>query len=118
MGARRIWVAGHKGMVGSAIARALAKGGDEVLTADRATVDLRNQIATEAWIRQNKPEAIICAAAKVGGIHANDTFPADFLYDNLAIETNLIHAAHTAGVNRLVFLGSSCIYPKFAPQPI
>jgi GDP-L-fucose synthase len=118
MGARRIWVAGHKGMVGSAIARCLADHGDEVLGADREAVDLRNQTAAESWLKQNKPDAIVLAAARVGGIHANDTFPADFLYDNLAIGTNVIHAAHLAGVDRLVFLGSSCIYPKFAPQPI
>ena len=79
---------------------------------------MRNQTDVEAWLQQNKPDAIIFAAAKVGGIHANDTFAADFIYDNLAIETNVIHSAHMAGVTRLVFLGSSCIYPKFAPQPI
>ncbi len=118
MSARRIWVAGHKGMVGSSIARHIVQAGDEVLEADRRTVDLRNQAGVEAWLRQNRPDAVVLAAAKVGGIHANDTLPADFIYDNLAIETNIIHAAHLAGVDRLVFLGSSCIYPKFAPQPI
>ncbi|MBU3890384.1 GDP-L-fucose synthase [Methylosinus sporium] len=118
MGRRRIWVAGHKGMVGSAIARHLEKRGDQVVKADRSVVDLRNQIAVEVWLKQNCPDAIVFAAAKVGGIYANDTFPADFIYDNLAIETNIIHSAHAAGVDRLVFLGSSCIYPKFAPQPI
>lgn len=118
MSRRRIWVAGHKGMVGSAIARNLVKRGDEVVKADRTVVDLRNQIAVEVWLKQNRPDAIIFAAAKVGGIYANDAFPADFIYDNLAIETNVIHSAHAAGVDRLVFLGSSCIYPKFAPQPI
>jgi GDP-L-fucose synthase len=115
---RRISVAGHKGMVGSAITRHLEKRGDEVLKADRSVVDLRNQISVEVWLKQNRPDAIVFAAAKVGGIYANDTFPADFIYDNLAIETNIIHSAHVAGVDRLVFLGSSCIYPKFAPQPI
>ncbi len=85
---------------------------------DRSVVDLRNQIAVEVWLKQNRPDAIVFAAAKVGGIYANDTYPADFIYDNLAIETNIIHSAHVAGVDRLVFLGSSCIYPKFAPQPI
>ncbi len=115
---RRIWVAGHKGMVGSALTRCLEKRGDEVLKADRSVVDLRNQIAVEVWLKQNRPDAILFAAAKVGGIYANDTFPAEFIYDNLAIETNIIHSAHAADVNRLVFLGSSCIYPKFAPQPI
>jgi GDP-L-fucose synthase len=111
-------VAGHKGMVGSAVARCLAQRGDEVLKADREILDLRNRAAVEAWLQRNRPEAIVMAAAKVGGIHANDAFPADFIYDNLAIESNVIHSAHVAGVDRLVFLGSSCIYPKFAPQPI
>lgn len=115
---RRIWVAGHKGMVGSAVARVLEARGDEVIKADRSVVDLRNQIAVEVWLKQNRPDAIIFAAAKVGGIYANDSFPADFIYDNLAIETNIIHSAHAADVNRLVFLGSSCIYPKLAPQPL
>ncbi|WP_024881845.1 GDP-L-fucose synthase [Methylosinus sp. LW3] len=118
MNSRRIWVAGHKGMVGSAVTRYLEARGDEVLKADRSVVDLRNQIAVEVWLKQNRPDAIIFAAAKVGGIYANDTYPADFIYDNLAIEANIIHSAHTADVDRLVFLGSSCIYPKFAPQPI
>jgi len=118
MSARRVWVAGHKGMVGSAVTRYLVKRGDEVLKAGREIVDLRNQVAVEVWLKQNRPDAIVFAAAKVGGIYANDTFPADFIYDNLAIETNVIHSAHLAGVDRLVFLGSSCIYPKFAPQPI
>jgi GDP-L-fucose synthase len=116
--ARRIWIAGHKGMVGSAITRLLEQRGENVLKADRSVIDLRDQMAVEAWLQKTRPDAIIFAAAKVGGIHANDTFPADFIYDNLAIETNVIHSAHRAGVDRLVFLGSSCIYPKFAPQPI
>ncbi len=118
MSARRIWVAGHKGMVGSAITRYLTKHGDEVLKAGREVVDLRNQVGVEIWLKQNRPDAIIFAAAKVGGIYANDAFPADFIYDNLAIEANVIHSAHLADVDRLVFLGSSCIYPKFSPQPI
>jgi GDP-L-fucose synthase len=118
MDRQRIWVAGHKGMVGSAITRCLEKRGSEVIKADRRVVDLRNQIAVEVWLKQNRPDSIIFAAAKVGGIHANDSFPADFIYDNLAIEANIIHSAHLADVDRLVFLGSSCIYPKFAPQPI
>jgi len=105
-------------MVGSAIARCLTKQRDEVLKADRETVDLRNRAAVEAWLRENRPEAIVLAAAKVGGIYANDAFAADFIYDNLAIEANVIHSAHQAGVDRLLFLGSSCIYPKFAAQPI
>ncbi len=105
-------------MVGSALTRYLEARGDHVLKADRSVVDLRNQIAVEVWLKQNRPDAILFAAAKVGGIYANDTYPADFIYDNLAIETNIIHSAHAADVDRLVFLGSSCIYPKFAPQPI
>lgn len=118
MSGRRIWVAGHKGMVGSAVTRHLERRGDEVLKAERSVVDLRNQIAVEIWLKQHRPDAIVFAAAKVGGIYANDVFPADFIYDNLVIETNIIHSAHAAGIDRLVFLGSSCIYPKFAPQPI
>jgi GDP-L-fucose synthase len=105
-------------MVGSAIARCLTKRGDEVLKVDRETVDLRNQAAVQDWLRQHRPDVIVLAAATVGGIYANDAFPADFIYDNLAIETNVIHAAHLAGIDRLLFLGSSCVYPKFAPQPI
>jgi GDP-L-fucose synthase len=114
----RIWVAGYTGMVGSAITRCLTSRRDQVLKVDRSALDLRDQAAVKFWLMKNRPDAIVFAAAKVGGIHANDTFPADFIYDNLAIETNVIHAAHVAGINRLVFLGSSCIYPKFAPQPI
>ncbi len=105
-------------MVGSAITRCLAKRGDEVLKAGREVVDLRSQVGVEVWLKQNRPDAVIFAAAKVGGIYANNAFPADFIYDNLAIEANIIHSAHLAGVDRLVFLGSSCIYPKFAEQPI
>jgi GDP-L-fucose synthase len=118
MNARRIWVAGHKGMVGSAITRYLTQRGDEVLKVDRTVVDLRSQMGVEVWLKQNRPDAIVFAAAKVGGIYANDAFPADFIYDNLAIEANIIHSAHLADVDRLLFLGSSCVYPKFAPQPI
>jgi GDP-L-fucose synthase len=105
-------------MVGSAITRCLTKREDEVLKAGRETVDLRNRPAVEAWLRENRPEAIVLAAARVGGIYANDAFAADFIYDNLVIETNVIHSAHETGVDRLLFLGSSCIYPKFAAQPI
>lgn len=118
MNARKIWVAGHRGMVGSAVCRALRERGEEVIAVGRDVVDLRNQNAVESWLKQNRPDAIIVAAAKVGGILANDTYPAEFIHDNLAIENNIIHAAHLAGIDRLVFLGSSCIYPKFAPQPI
>ena len=115
---KRVWVAGHRGMVGSAIVRRLASEGCEVLTASRQDADLRNQAETSAWIERSKPDAVFLAAAKVGGILANDTYPADFLYDNLMIETNIINGAHKVGVEKLMFLGSSCIYPKFAAQPI
>jgi GDP-L-fucose synthase len=115
---KRVWVAGHRGMVGSAIVRRLAGEDCEVVTADRATVDLTNQAAVRAWITDVKPQAVFLAAAKVGGILANDRFPADFLFDNLMIEANIIEAAHRVGVEKLMFLGSSCIYPKFAQQPI
>lgn len=115
---RRIWVAGHRGMVGSAIMRRLDGENVEVLTIGRGELDLRDQSAVRAWVAQQKPDVIILAAAKVGGILANDSYPADFLVDNLVIETNVIEAADRANVDRLVFLGSSCIYPKFAPQPI
>ena len=115
---RRIYVSGHRGMVGSACARRLAAEGAQVLTADRATVDLRRQADTEAFLQAAKPDAVIVAAAKVGGILANHTYPAEFLYDNLMIEANLLEASHRAGVKRLLFLGSSCIYPREAPNPI
>ncbi|MGH6822082.1 MAG: NAD-dependent epimerase/dehydratase family protein, partial [Methylocella sp.] len=115
---RRIWVAGHRGMAGSAILRRLAKEDVEILTVDRLNVDLCDQQAVRQWVAYAKPDVVILAAAKVGGIVANDSYPADFLFENLAIETNVIQAAHLANVERLVFLGSSCIYPKFAPQPI
>lgn len=115
---KRIWVAGHKGMVGSAIVRRLERENCEILVADRKDVDLKDQAQTRAWVLEKKPDAIILAAAKVGGILANDTLPADFLYDNLMIEANVIEAAYRANVLKLLFLGSSCIYPKMAPQPI
>ena len=111
-------MAGHKGMVGSAIVRRLERENCEVLIADRTAVDLNDQAQTRAWILDQKPDAIFLAAAKVGGILANDSFPADFLYDNLMIEANIIEAAYRANVSKLLFLGSSCIYPKMAPQPI
>jgi len=114
----RVWVAGHRGMVGSAIVRRLASEGCEVLTAERAAVDLERQDQVERWMAEARPDAIFLAAAKVGGILANDTRPADFLYANLMIEANIIQAAHLNGVRKLLFLGSSCIYPKLAPQPI
>ena len=115
---KRVYVAGHRGMVGSAIVRRLGLEGCEVLTASRAELDLKNQAAVRAWFAANRPDAVFLAAAKVGGILANDSFPADFLYDNLIIEANIIEAAHVQDVEKLLFLGSSCIYPKFAPQPI
>jgi GDP-L-fucose synthase len=115
---RRVFVAGHGGMVGSALTRRLAGIGCEVLTAGRGEVDLRRQEATEAWLRAQRPEAVFVAAATVGGILANETRPAEFLYDNLMITGNLVEASRRAGVQKLLFLGSSCIYPRLAPQPI
>lgn len=115
---KRIWVAGHRGMVGGAVVRRLASEDCEVITAGREVVDLVDQKAVHDWMTEAKPDAIVLAAAKVGGIHANDTYPVDFLYENLMIEANIIHAAHDGDVERLLFLGSSCIYPKFADQPI
>jgi GDP-L-fucose synthase len=114
---KRVYVAGHGGMVGSAIVGRLASEGCEVLVSDRS-VDLREQAAVREWFAANRPDVVVVAAAKVGGILANDTCPAEFLYDNLMIEANLIEAARQAGVAKLLFLGSSCIYPKLAPQPI
>ena len=114
----RIYVAGHRGMVGSAIVRRLAREGCEVLTAGRDTLDLTDQAAVRAWFAQNRPDGVFLAAARVGGIHANNVYPADFLYDNLMIEANIIEAAWRSDVAKLLFLGSSCIYPKFAEQPI
>jgi GDP-L-fucose synthase len=115
---KRIWIAGHRGMVGAAVARRLASEPCTVLTADRASLDLTRQADVEAWITSHRPDAVVLAAAKVGGILANDTRPAEFIHDNLVIETNIIHAAHEAGVKKLLFLGSSCVYPKHCPQPI
>lgn len=115
---KRIFVAGHRGMVGAAICRRLVDENCEILTAARQDLDLRNQAAVEDWFAQNRPDAVFLAAAKVGGILANDSFPADFLYENLMIEANIIHAAFETKVQKLLFLGSSCIYPKFADQPI
>ena len=115
---KRVWVAGHKGMVGSAIVRRLASEACEVLTVDRAKLDLTDQRAVHDWMQRERPDAIFLAAARVGGIMANSTYPVDFLRDNLLMETAVIDAAHAAGVGKLLFLGSSCIYPKHAPQPI
>jgi GDP-L-fucose synthase len=115
---KRVYVAGHRGMVGGAVVRRLASEGCEVITAGRDRADLKRQAEVEAFFKAEKPDAVIMAAAKVGGILANDTYPADFLYDNLMIEANIIQAAHEVGVAKFLFLGSSCIYPKLAPQPI
>jgi GDP-L-fucose synthase len=115
---KKIWVAGHRGMVGGAVVRRLQNENCEIITAPREQIDLRNQSAVQKWMSTNQPHAVIIAAAKVGGIMANAQNPAPFLYDNLMIQTNIIHAAHETGVEKLLFLGSSCIFPKFAPQPI
>ena len=115
---KRVWVAGHRGMVGSALLRRLEKEACEVLTVERQKLDLTRQDAVLRWMDQAKPQAVFMAAAKVGGILANDTYPADFLFENLMMEANVIHAAWQTKVEKLLFLGSSCIYPKLAPQPI
>ncbi|HWU56040.1 MAG TPA: GDP-L-fucose synthase [Rhizomicrobium sp.] len=115
---KRVWVAGHRGMVGSALVRQLEKENCTVLTVGRDRLDLRDTAGVRSWMQANAPQAVVLAAAKVGGIVANDSWPADFLYDNLAIENAIIHGAFETGVEKLLFLGSSCIYPKFAPQPI
>lgn len=114
----RVFVAGHRGMVGSAIQRRLEADGVEVLTRTRAELDLRDQAAVRAYLKAEKPDAVVLAAAKVGGIHANNTYPADFIYENLVMECNVIHHAFEAGIERLLFLGSSCIYPRDVPQPM
>lgn len=116
---RRIYVAGHRGMVGSAIVRRLQSfGGVEIVTATHAELDLTNQAAVQAFFAAQRIDEVYLAAAKVGGIHANNTYPAEFIYQNLMMEANVIHAAHMAGVQKLLFLGSSCIYPKHAEQPM
>lgn len=115
---KRVMVTGHRGMVGSALCRGLKDQCQEVLTVGRADADLVNQAETNQLFDRVKPDAVIIAAAKVGGILANSTYPVDFLYENMMIASNIIHAAHRTGVERVVFLGSSCIYPKFAEQPI
>lgn len=115
---KRIWVAGHTGMVGSAVVRRLAHEDCAVICAGRDVVDLTDQRAVQGWMAREKPDAIVLAAARVGGILANATRPVDFLYDNLMIQSNIVHAAHCNDVERLLFLGSSCIYPRLAPQPI
>ncbi len=115
---KRVWVAGHRGMVGSALLRRLEREDCEVLVAARETLDLRRQDEVARWIGDARPHVVLLAAARVGGIGANDTHKVAFIRDNLQIQTNVISAAADAGVERLVFLGSSCVYPKFAPQPI
>ena len=116
-----IYVAGHRGMVGSAIVRTLLASGvpaQRIITRTHAELDLRNQAAVQAFFQQQRPTQVYLAAAKVGGIHANNTYPADFIYDNLMVQANVIHAAHSFGVQKLLFLGSSCIYPRMADQPM
>jgi len=115
---KRVWVAGHRGMVGSALVRRLADEDCTILVAGRDEVDLTRQKPVAEWMAANKPQIVFLAAARVGGIHANSTYPAEFLYDNLMMEANVIHSAWKTGVEKLVFLGSTCIYPKMAPQPI
>src|SRR2546427_6413457 len=115
---KTVYVAGHRGMVGAALVRRLAEENVELLTVSRSEVDLRDQAAVDKWFAAKRPQAVFLAAAKVGGIVANNTLRAEFLYDNLAIATNVIHAAHVNGAEKLMFLGSSCIYPKLAPQPL
>lgn len=115
----RILVAGHRGLVGAAIMRRLAAAGySNLLTIDRQALDLRDSAAVDAWFARERPEYVFLAAAKVGGIHANSTYPAEYIYDNLAIQNAVIHAAWRHGVHKLQFLGSSCIYPKHSPQPM
>lgn len=117
----KIYVAGHRGMVGSAIVRTLLAQGvqqQNIITCTHAELDLCNQAAVQAFFAEQRPTQVYLAAAKVGGIHANNTYPADFIYDNLMMQANVIQAAHTRGVQKLLFLGSSCIYPRMAPQPM
>src|SRR5919108_2878237 len=115
---KRVWVAGHRGMVGSALARRLAQEKCEILTVGRSDVDLTVQDQVARWMNEARPQSVFMAAAKVGGILANDSYPAEFLYHNLMIEANITRAAYEIGVEKMVFLGSSCIYSKHAPQPM
>ena len=115
---KRVWVAGHRGMAGSAIVRRLKNEGCEIITVGHAELDLRRQAEVERWVAERRPQAVFLAAAKVGGILANNSRPAEFLYDNLAIETNIVEAAHQGRVEKLLFLSSSCVYPRLAPQPM
>jgi GDP-L-fucose synthase len=118
MKGKRVFVAGHRGMVGAALLRRLAREDVELLSVDRREVDLRDQAAVSGWFAAKRPQVVFMAAAKVGGIVANDTLRAEFIYDNLIIAANVIQTAHVIGVEKLMFLGSSCIYPKLAPQPL
>ncbi len=118
LGGKRVYIAGHRGMVGSALVRRLAGEGCTLLTAPRAELDLRRQDQVEAWIAANRPNVVFLAAARVGGIWANSNFPGEFIYENLMVEANVIEAARANGVAKLLFLGSACIYPRDAPQPI
>jgi len=116
---KRVFVAGHNGMVGSAICRSLQKDGRyEIISKDHSSLDLLDQYKVQKFLKAEKPDSVIFAAAKVGGIFANNTYPADFIYENLQIQNNIIHGSHEANIQELLFLGSSCIYPKLAPQPI
>ena len=115
---KRVWIAGHRGMVGSALVRRLAGMQTDILTVDRNRLDLRDQAAVSLWLTENRPDAVFIAAATVGGIEANRTRPAEFVYNNLMIAANIIHAAAESGVSKLMLLGSSCFYPREAPQPI
>jgi GDP-L-fucose synthase len=115
---KRVWVAGHNGLVGSALVRRLEKEDCEIVTAPRESVDLRRPDQLERWLRDARPQAVFVAAARVGGIHANNTRPAEFIYDNLAIQTVVVEACRRANVEKMLLMGSSCIYPRLAPQPI
>ncbi|HSI00112.1 MAG TPA: GDP-L-fucose synthase [Reyranella sp.] len=115
---KRVWVAGHRGLVGSALVRRLAREGCEIVTAPRDSVDLRRPDQIDRWMRDVRPQAVFLAAARVGGIYANDTRPAEFIHDNLAIQTNVIEAARRHDVEKMLLMGCSCIYPRLAPQPI
>jgi len=115
---KRVWVAGDRGLVGSALVRRLQREGCEIVAAPRDQVDLRRPDQTEQWMAAAKPQAVFLAAARVGGIYANDTRPAEFIYDNLMIQGNVVEASRRVGVEKLMILGSSCIYPRLAPQPI
>ncbi len=115
---KRVWVAGHKGMVGQALVRRLAAADCQILTVDKAALDLRRQDGVEAWMAANRPDAVFIAAARVGGIQANAARPGEFFYDNMAIAANIIHGAHLTGVAKLMFLGSACVYPRLCEQPM